>query len=96
MSVTLTRFELLLPQYADGTPQNAAVQQFLASLNSTAMYFISQTSEIAAGNAETQGVIVWGALTATQATAALGYLNTLNAALGITVPCISWSVQTQP
>ena len=96
MSTSLTRFELLLPQYAANTAGDIAVQQFLAQLNSLTTYFITQTSEVGANNTVTGGAIVWGVLSPTQALTALGYLNTLNTALGTTVPCISWTVVTQP
>lgn len=96
MSTNVTRFELVLPQYGDGTPQNAAVQQFLVNLYSLAPYFSYNATQTGANNTDTQAVIVYGALTPAQAPTALGYLQTLNTALGITVPCISWQVSTQP
>jgi len=96
MSTALNRFEVLLPQYPEGSAGNTAVQAFLVEMGSITTFFVSRVSQIAANNAETEGAIVWGALNTAQSLSALMALETLNTALGITLPCISWSVNTEP
>lgn len=96
MATAFTRFELQIPQDTDPNHQ-AAVTTFLDNLGTLCKFTYS--GQYLYTNLETQGeqvAIVYGLITTAQQATALGYLNTLNAALGANVTCIVWPVTSEP
>lgn len=103
MSVTLTHFEVIIPNLqgndvnGNPTPQDVIVDAFLNSVASLSPF--AQNSDYTvvdtSGNI-TQFNQVVGSITAAQSSTALVYLSTLNTALGYNVPCISYQVITHP
>lgn len=96
MSTILTRFELQIPQDNDPNHQ-AAVTTFLDNLGTLCKFTYS--NQYLLTNLETQGqqvAIVYGLITSTQQATALGFLNTLNTALGSNITCIVWQVTSEP
>lgn len=95
MSATFTRFEVLLPLFADGTPQSDAVNTFKSNLL-TLNGFVAYDAYFNNGINVQQVHIVYGLIAAGQQTTALGYLTTLNTALGSNVVCLINSVTSEP
>lgn len=96
MSSTVLRFECVIPNTDSGTPQNAAVLAFinnLAGLTTTVRYQAIVTDTL--GN-DTFLQIVYGYLTAAQQATALGFLTTLNTALGKNSVCAVWNGTLEP
>lgn len=101
MATTLTRFDVELPFYdptANPTQYNA-VQTFLTNIASIAygglyyqynMYAYNSSGYVRESN------FTSGFITSAQQATALGYLNTLNAALGFNVLCIVYVVTVEP
>ena len=97
MASVVTRFEVLLPLTTGGSPDFNAIEAFktnLSSLTVTYFYPVYLQSD--------NSVNYWsffGYITAAQQATALGYLNTLNAALsaGLTpVRCVVWNGTSEP
>lgn len=95
MSTTVTKFETQIPLYSDGTNEATAVANFLTSMETLTTIYTYQLN-VDTSSGQSQQVSYFGYLAATQGSTALGYLATLNAALGKTVPCVSYTVSTQP
>lgn len=96
MAASLTRFEIVLPVFADGSSQQTAVNNFIASitgLTPVVQYTAYQTTGV---GQQTQQNVIYGLLTAAQQAQALTFLNTLNAALGSNVLCTVNTVTSEP
>ena len=101
MPNVLTRFEIQLPSYGDGTPEAAAVTQFLASIQTLCDTLTYQAERVTMSS---NGVpssyqsctILYGLITVSQGQTALGFLNTLNAALPAPVICTINQVTQEP
>lgn len=98
MATVLTRFEVLMPALTGDPTHDNAINTFIANMNTLCQLEVYDGGFFAlngypAGNYQ---VFYYGLLTSTQTSTALGYLNTLNAALGFNVPCISFTVTQQP
>lgn len=91
MSTTLTRFECFIPVADSGTPQDTDIQNFFTNMQSLAPC-VQQV--VSVGSVYSYWLV--GFLTPTQATTALGYINTLNTSLGTPIICNSWSVTSEP
>lgn len=97
MSVTLIRFEALIPMDSgNNTISDQAVETFKANLASLTNYELLNVYRFSPGGFIEQFDLVFGLLTNAQATTALGYLNALNTSLGSNVTCYTWNVSTQP
>lgn len=96
MSTSLIRFEIQLPQFQSGSSQDLAVQQFLGNIQTLCPYLIYPCTLVDQVGNDTSSSLLYGMITTAQAPTALGFLNTLNAALGFQVVCITWNVNTQP
>lgn len=78
------------------TPTDTAILTFFDALanitpvNHSTFYEVNSVGDI------TQYQMVFGLLTSAQAASALTLLNTLNAALGITVMCVQFPVTKMP
>jgi hypothetical protein len=91
MSTPLTRFECFIPYYVSGTPQDTAIQNFITNMNALTPC-VQQVVYV--GTVYSYWFV--GFLTSQQTSTALGYLNTLNTALGTPIDCNSWTVNSQP
>lgn len=78
MSTQLTKFEIQLPQFADGTPQAAAVQQFLVNIQGLCSYIQYPATAVSMAGYYAPGTMVYGLITTAQQSTALGYLNQLS------------------
>lgn len=96
MSTSLIRFEIQLPQVESGSSQDAAVLRFLGNIQTLCPYLIYPCTLVDQSNNATPSSLLYGMITTAQAPTALSFLNTLNAALGFQVVCITWNVNTQP
>ena len=95
MASSATRFEVILPLFSDGTSQANAVAAFISNMESLCtVNLVPVYPNTQAGSS--QGNLLFGFLTAGQQSTALGYLNTLNAALGSNCVCYIWSVTLEP
>lgn len=98
MATAMTRFEIQLPLFTDGTPQSNAVNTFLDNIG-TLCTFVWNPQSVYTNHDRSNGAyiaIVYGLITAAQQATALGYLNTLNAALGAPVLCTVNNVTSEP
>lgn len=100
MATTVTRFEIWLPLFADGTAGANAVAQFVQNM-ATLCPVIHGDAYVTPLNgqlnvSDQQVKLLYGQITLTQQATALGFLNTLNQALGAPVNCIAFNVSTQP
>lgn len=95
MSTPVIKFEVQLPNADVGTAAFNAVQTFLTNISTLGPVFQQESSETNQG-VRSQTITTYGLLTSNQASTALGYLNTLNTALGSNVQAISYNVNTQP
>jgi hypothetical protein len=102
MATVLTRFEVRLPYYS-GTDSNGnlnatdiATNNFRASIGSLVTFAYEDVYVVNTDGTHAQNELVYGELTPAQNTTALGYLNTLNAALGYNVFCVTYAVTTRP
>jgi hypothetical protein len=103
MSVSLIRFEVRLPidQGTDAngqiSAQDTATRAFLASLLTLIPNYSSTAIDQTAANGTfSQYNGVYGYITNAQSITALGFLNTLNTALGFNVVCTTNAVTSQP
>lgn len=97
MSTTMTRFEVQIPYFSDGTPQATAINTFLDNIGSLAPFI--QAPQYVYNSSSDPGTytrLIYGLITAAQGPTALGYLNTLNSALGSNVLCTINNVTTEP
>lgn len=94
MATNLTRFEIVLPMQTD--TNRATIQQFLTNLASLTNYVLTSGYIVDNTGTFTNHDIIYGLLTAAQQSTALGYLNTLNAALGQNVLCTVNTVTSEP
>ena len=97
MATSLTRFEVQLPLFADGTSQANAVNTFLSNVLTLCPYiqndgYIHQQD----GVTVTQVRLVYGLITTLQQAAALAFLVTLNTSLGQNVLCTINTVSSEP
>lgn len=96
MATVATRFECLVPMDSgNGTPSDLAVEAFKSSLSGLTNFSLLNIYVNTAGVIQ-QFDLIFGLLTPTQANTALGFLGTLNAALGHNITCYIWSVTTEP
>jgi hypothetical protein len=102
MATSLTRFEIVLPSVDSGTPSDTAIKSFITSMLTlcqlvmTSAYVYPQS-----GGGTTVGQnVLYGLISAAQQVTALGFLNTLNAALvaagGTAVLCTVSTVTSEP
>lgn len=104
MATNYTRFEISLPQTYQGTPQDDAINTFRHNMEALIQNNPAGANRLAVYTAyeydvtdnNTQHSIMYGLLTAAQQSTALGYLNTLNAALGSNVLCTVHTVTSEP
>jgi len=99
MPSSLTRFEVVLPNTDNGTPQQTAVNDFIDSLVTLCdveMYSAYIYPKNSNHSTLTSQNILYGLLSSGQQSTALGFLTTLNSALGTTVPCFISTVTTEP
>lgn len=97
MSTSLTKFEARVPiDSGNGTPADLAIETFLNNLGELTPYSFSDMYQKNTDGSISQFLLVSGLLTAGQASTALGYLNTLNTALGSNILCYSSTVTQQP
>ncbi len=96
MAANFTRFEVQIPLYSDGTPEADAVNVFKSSLL-TLNQFVSNDAYINETDGSIRQVhLIYGLITVAQQSAALGFLNTLNASLGTNVLCTVNTVTSEP
>lgn len=98
MSSPVTRFEVLLPNVDSSTDPTSwnAINTFQTNMESLTTLYVYQVNNMANGK---QYASVYGYLTSTQNSTALGYLNTLNSSLSVgvgPVMCVSTSGSSQP
>lgn len=91
MASSLTRFECYIPVANSGTSQDTAIQNFFTNMQALAPC-VADTCYVS----NAYNYRFYGFLTNAQASTALGYLNTLNTALGSNVLCTSSAVTSQP
>jgi hypothetical protein len=98
MSTVLTRFEVAMPALNGDATHDGAINTFLTNMNTICQLEVYDGGYYLLNGYPTGNyqVFYYGLLTSTQTSTALGYLNTLNAALGFNVPCISFQVTQQP
>lgn len=96
MATNLTRFEVQLPLFADGTSQQTAVNQFLTNVNTLCDLILSTTYVNKVNGTQVYTQLVYGLITTAQQATALGFLNTLNTALGFNVLCTINTVTSEP
>lgn len=96
MATNLTRFEVQLPLFADGTSQQTAVNQFLANVNTLCDIILSTTYVNKTNGSQVYTQLAYGLITTAQQATALGFLNTLNTALGFNVLCTINTVTSEP
>lgn len=100
MATTMTRFEVQIPITGDPN-QQAAKDQFLDNIGTLCKFAYNAqyvfASHDLSGNPPAQYVaLIYGLITAAQQPAALGFLNTLNAAFPSPVVCIVSQVTAEP
>jgi hypothetical protein len=96
MAAILTRFEIQLPLFSDGTPEQTAVNTFVANMSGLTNV-VNYNAYVTHSDATvTQCNVLYGLLTVLQQTTALGLLTTLNTALGSNVLCTVNSVTQEP
>ena len=97
MATNFTRFEIVLPNTDAGTPAQSAINTFLSNMETLCqlVMYTAYILEQGTGNISQQQVL-YGLITTAQQTTALGYLNTLNAALGFNVLCTVNIVTSEP
>ena len=100
MSTVMTHFEVELPLASDASKQ-AAIDAFRANMVTLCpIYDIDMYKYINDGSGNViysgQSHFMSGYITTAQQPAALGFLNTLNASLGITVLCTVHTVTMEP
>jgi hypothetical protein len=95
MSASVIKFEVQLPSFDVGTDGDVAEQTFMTNMETLGPIYTYEAATFISG-VRTQQTAVYGLITAGQASTALGYLNTLNTALGNNVQAISYTVTSQP
>jgi hypothetical protein len=95
MSASVIKFEVQLPSFDVGTDGDNAEQTFMTNMKTLGNVYTYEAATFS-GGVRTQQTAVYGLITAGQAATALGFLNTLNTALGSNVQAISYTVSTQP
>lgn len=103
MSTTFTRFEVQVPLFSDGTPEKAAVDTFLDNIGTLCKFtynaeFVFTSHDLSGTPPAEYIAIIYGLITTAQQATALGFLNTLNTALGASGPvvCIVSTVTSEP
>lgn len=100
MATSLTRFEIVLPSVDTGSSDDTAMTNFRRNMETlTTRLFFTTAYRYDASDALTQRSILYGYITIAQQSTALGYLNTLNAALSAgntPVDCEIWNVTSEP
>ena len=96
MPTSLIKFEVQLIEADNGSPVDIAQKNFLQSLGTISTVYRYATWSFDSSGNYTQYTSCYGLINSSQASTALSYLNTLNTALGTTVPCISYTVNQQP
>lgn len=96
MSAVLTRFEVQLPLFNDGTSEHIAVNTFVQSISSITNVVNYNAYVTHADGTVTQCNIFYGLLTTLQQATALGFLNTLNASLSAPALTTIFSVTSEP
>ena len=97
MATVFTRFEIVLPNVDGGTPADNAIQQFIASMRSLCQLVMYSAYIYPQGSGNlTQQNCIYGLITTAQQATALGYLNTLDTALGTPVLCTVNAVTSEP
>lgn len=97
MATNLTEFRVVLPNTDAGTAADSAVQAFLNNINTLCqLELYSSYIRPLNSSALNQQLTVFGLITTAQQSTALGYLNTLNSALGTPVLCTIHSITTEP
>lgn len=91
MSTPLVRFECFIPVEGSGTSEDTAIQTFFTNMQALTPC-VQQVVYV--GTVYSYWFV--GFLTSAQTTTALGYLNTLNAAMPSPVTCNSWNVTGEP
>jgi len=95
MSTTLTRFEIQLPVFVDGSDGQAAVDTFVT--NMSGLTTVVQYNAFTGTRSNPTGInVLYGLISAGQQSTALGYLTTLNTALGSNVVCTVNPVTSEP
>lgn len=97
MASAVTRFECLLPLTVNGSSDYNAIETFKANIAGLCPTFYYPVYDQT--NPANSFWAFFGYITATQQATALGFLNTLNAALsaGLTpVKCVVWNGTTEP
>lgn len=95
MSQSLTRFEIQLPLFSDGSSGQQATDQFVTSMST--LCTVCQYSAFTGTRTNPGEVtILYGLITAGQQSTALGYLTTLNTSLGSNVVCTVNAVTSEP
>lgn len=96
MPTALTKFEVVLPLFADGTAGAIAVSAFVASMITLTPVQVTNIYTNNPDGSISQGNVLFGLLNSTQTSSALGFLNTLNTALALNVVCYTHGVNSQP
>lgn len=96
MATNFTRFEVQLPIFADGTTGSNAVAQFLANISTLCDYISNPQYVHKTDGSLVYTNLVYGLITNVQQATALGFLTTLNTALGFNVLCTVNPVTTEP
>lgn len=96
MAANLTRFEVVIPSVDTGSPADTAITNFRHSMETLTRLklFTSYVYDVNDNLSEESTLYGW--ITVAQQATALGYLNTLNAALGKNVDCTIWTVTSEP
>lgn len=97
MATVMTRFEIQIP-LTNNPNQQAAVNTFLDNIGTLCKFtynaqYVYSSHDLGVGQ---YTALVYGLITAAQQAAALGFLNTLNTALGTPVLCTVNNVTTEP
>jgi ketopantoate hydroxymethyltransferase len=96
MATNLTRFEIVLPNVDTGSAADNAIQQFLTNMKTLCQLVMYTAYIYPQAGGLTQQNVLYGLITTAQQATALGYLNTLNAALGSNVLCTINAVTQEP
>jgi hypothetical protein len=99
MATNLIRFEIVVPNVDIGSPADIAIDNFINNMLTLTQLVMSTSYVYPQGGNNTNFVehaILYGLITTAQQATALGYLNTLNAALGQNVLCTVNQVTQEP
>jgi hypothetical protein len=95
MATSLTRFEIQLPLFADGSSGQIAVDLFISNMST--LCTVCQYGAFTGPRSNPGEVtILYGLISAGQQSTALGYLTSLNGALGTNVTCTVNAVTSEP